>query len=81
MAKVKVRRQSQALHAALRDAGMKKKKAAKVANSFDAYGRDERTQQRRAAGRKGGKATAKKRKARSKRTAGRKRKTPARKKS
>ena len=59
MSKVKVRTQSRTLHAALRDAGMKKKKAAKVANAFDAtYTAAERTQQRKEAGRKGGKATA-----------------------
>jgi hypothetical protein len=79
MAKVKVRRQSRALHAALRDAGMKKKKAAKVANAFDAYGRDERTQQRRAAGRKGGKATAKAKRSKPKAKGTAKRKGPGRK--
>jgi hypothetical protein len=64
MSKVKVRTQSRALHAALRDAGMKKKKAAKVANAFDAtYTAAERTQQRKEAGRKGGKAMALKQKA------------------
>jgi len=69
MSKVKVRTQSRALHAALRDAGMKKKRAAKVANTFDAsYAPAERTQQRKEAGRKGGKATARKQKANAKKS-------------
>jgi hypothetical protein len=60
MPKVKVRTKSKTLYKSLRATGLKKKKAAKVANSFDAYGRDERTVQRREAGRKGGQATARK---------------------
>jgi len=78
MSKVKVRTQSRALHAALRDAGMKKKKAAKVANTFDAtYTAAERTQQRKEAGRKGGKATALKQKAAKKSPSGGKKKSSA----
>jgi hypothetical protein len=60
MAKVKVRTRSKTLYDSLRKSGLKKKKAAKVANSFDAYGRDEQTAQRREAGRRGGRATARK---------------------
>jgi len=60
MAKVKVRSRSKTLYDSLRQSGLKKKKAARVANSFDAYGRDARTVQRREAGRRGGRATAKK---------------------
>ena len=78
MSKVKVRTQSRALHAALRDAGMKKKKAAKVANAFDAtYTAAERTQQRKEAGRKGGKAMALKQKAAKKSPSGGKKKSSA----
>jgi len=78
MSKVKVRTQSRALHAALRDAGMKKKKAAKVANAFDAtYTAAERTQQRKEAGRKGGKAMALKQKAGKKSPSGGKKKSSA----
>ena len=77
MSKVKVRPQSRTLHAALRDAGMKKKKAAKVANTFDAtYTTAERTQQRKEAGRKGGKATAQKQKVAKKSPTGGKKKSP-----
>ena len=69
MSKVKVRTRSRTLHAALLDAGMKKKKAAKVANTFDAsYAPAERTQQRKEAGRKGGKAMARKHKASAKKS-------------
>lgn len=57
----KIRRRSRHLYEALIQRGMKKKRAAKVANSFDAYPVDDRTAQRRAAGRKGGQATARKR--------------------
>ena len=64
MSQVKVRTRSRTLHAALRDAGMKKKAAAKIANTFDAsYAPAERTKQRKEAGRKGGKATARKQRA------------------
>jgi hypothetical protein len=64
MSKVKVRTQSRTLHAALRDAGMKRKKAAKIANTFDAwFTPGELKKQRKKAGRKGGKATARKQKA------------------
>lgn len=50
MSKVKVRAHSRTLHAALRDAGIKKKKAAKLANTFDAtYTAAERKQQRKEA--------------------------------
>jgi hypothetical protein len=73
MSKVKVRTQSRTLHAALRDAGMKKEKAAKVANTFDAtYTAAERKQQRKEAGRKGGKVTARKQKTAQKSPSGRK---------
>jgi hypothetical protein len=66
-----VRTQSRTLHLALRDAGMKKEKAAKVANAFDAsYTPAERKQQRKDAGRKGGQATARKRKASAKNSPG-----------
>jgi hypothetical protein len=81
MSKVKVRTKSRTLHAALRDAGVKKKKAAKVANAFDAsYTPAERKQQRKKAGRKGGKATARKQSANAKKSpSGGKKKSSARK--
>jgi hypothetical protein len=82
MSKVKVRTHSRTLHAPLRDAGMKKKKAAKLANTFDAtYTAAERKQQRKEAGRKGGKATAQKQKAVKKSPTGGKKKSSARKRS
>ena len=55
---------------------LKKKKAAKVANNFDAYGRDERTKQRREAGRKGGQATARKSKTKGSKSQGSRAKSP-----
>lgn len=82
MSKVKVRAKSRTLHAALRDAGVKKKKAAKLANTFDAsYAPAERKQQRKKAGRKGGKATARKQSASAKKSpgGGKKKKSSARK--
>jgi hypothetical protein len=76
MGKVKERTRSRTLHAALSDAGMKKKKAAKVANTFDGtYTAAERKQQRKKAGRMGGKAMAHKQKAAKKSPSGSKNKS------